>query len=37
MRLLFKHKSARQLCLELLKVVITIVAHLISNANDHKF
>ena len=35
-RLLFQHKSARQLRLELLKVVVAIVAHLVSDSNDHQ-
>ena len=35
-RLLFKHESARQLRLEFLKVVVTIVAHLVSDPNDHQ-
>ena len=35
-RLLFQHESARQLRLELLKVVVAIVAHLVSDPNDHQ-
>ena len=35
-RLLFKHESARQLRLEFLKVVVTIVSHLVSDPNDHQ-
>jgi len=36
MRFLLEYKSARQLRLELLKIVVSIVAHFISDADNHE-